>query len=76
MGTVHYARGWQVEPTWIDRDGTGERTWSRAVDPHGAERWCNTSQLQDLLHRDGLDIGDLTPGPQPPRLTDPDDGCE
>ncbi|WP_327001845.1 hypothetical protein OHA72_42980 [Dactylosporangium sp. NBC_01737] len=46
------------------------------VDPHGTERWCTTSQLQELLRRDGLDIGDLTAAPQPPRITDAFDGCE
>jgi hypothetical protein len=78
--TVLYAEGWRVESTYLDRDGTGERTWNRAIDPYGVEHWRTTSGLQDLLHRHGLDIGDLTlaPPPEPPplRLTDPDDACE
>lgn len=76
MGTVLHAAGWRVEPTWCDRDDTGARNWFLAVDPHGAEHWCTTSQLQALLHRHGLDIGDLAFTPSPPRLRDPDDGCE
>ena len=76
MGDVLHAKGWRVESAWIDRDGTGERTWNLAVDPYGVERWCTTSQLQELLHRHGLDIGDLTLTSEPPRIVDPDDGCE
>ena len=73
-----YARGWRVESAVFDRDGTGERTWNRAVGPHGEEYWRTTSGLQELLHCHGLDIGDLTlaPSPSPPRLTDPQGDCE
>lgn len=67
METLH-AGGWLVEPAWLDRAGTGERMWHRAVDPWGGERWCTTSQLQELLHRHGLDVGDLTA--RRPRLSD------
>lgn len=70
-----HAGGWRVEPCWLDLDGTGERAWYRAVDPWGAEHWVTTAQLQELLHRHGLDVGDLT-FEQPPRLTDSRDGCE
>lgn len=59
MGVVLHAAGWVVESEWLDFDGTGARTWNRAVDPDGAEMWCTTSQLQERLHRAGLDIGDL-----------------
>lgn len=76
MEAALYAGGWRVESVWIDRDGTGERTWNRAVDPHDVEHWCTTSALQELLRRHGLDIGDLAPAPAPARVTDPDDGCE
>jgi hypothetical protein len=65
---VLHAGGWRVESVWIDRDGTGERSWNRAVDLYGAEYWCTTSQLQELLHRHGLDIGELTFVCPPPRL--------
>jgi hypothetical protein len=77
--TVLYAGGWRVESAVFDRDGTGERTWNHVVDPYGAEYWRTTSGLHELLHRHGLDIGDLTltaPAPMPPRLTDPHDECE
>lgn len=74
METLH-AGGWTVEPTWLDLDGRGERNWYRVVDPWGGEQWCTTSQLQDLLRRHGLDVGDLTMR-EPPRLTDRRDGCE
>jgi hypothetical protein len=57
--TLH-ASGWLVEPCWLVRDGAGERAWHRVVDPWGAEHWCTTSALQELLHRHGLDIADLT----------------
>ncbi|WP_432993777.1 hypothetical protein [Dactylosporangium sp. CA-233914] len=73
------AGDWQVESCWVDLDGRGERMWNRAVDPYGMEHWYTTSQLQERLHRDGLDIGDLAPAPllpSPPRIVDPDDGCE
>jgi hypothetical protein len=85
VGTVLRAGDWQVESCWLDLDGRGERMWNRAVDPYGVEHWWTTSQLQERLHRDGLDIGDLVPASPPsrprrpdvpPRLTDPDDGCE
>ena len=75
MGEVLHARDWQVEAVWCDLDGRGERTWHQVTDPWGAERWCTTSQLQELLHRHGLDVGDLSMV-EPPRLTDPRDGCE
>jgi hypothetical protein len=71
-----HAGSWQVESVWIDRDGTGGRTWNRAVEPDGVEHWCTTSQLQELLHRNGLDIGDLVAAPPPLRISDRDDGCE
>lgn len=58
---VLYAGDWQVEACWVDLDGSGERAWHRVIDPWGGERWCTTSQLQELLHRHGLDVGDLTP---------------
>ncbi|GAA3250950.1 hypothetical protein ACFO1B_43890 [Dactylosporangium siamense] len=79
--TVLYAEGWRVESAVLDRDGTGERTWNLAVDPDGAEYWRTTSGLQELLHRHGLDVGDLTLAPPasipvPSRLTDPHDECE
>lgn len=64
-----------MEETWLDLDGRGERTWFRAVDRWGAEHWCTVARLQELLHRDGLDIGDLT-FVEPERLVDADDGCE
>ncbi|WP_432983078.1 hypothetical protein [Dactylosporangium sp. CA-233914] len=77
MGTtVLYAPGWRVESAVFDRDGTGERTWNRAIDSDGVEYWHTTSGLQELLHRHGLDIGDLTLASAPPRITDPDDACE
>lgn len=72
---VLHAGDWRVESCWLDLDGRGERSWNRVIDPWGAERWCTTSQLQELLHRHGLDVGDLTFA-RPLRLTDPDDGCE
>lgn len=57
---MFYGGGWQVGTTWIDRDGASERMWNRAVDPHGAERGCTTSQPQELLNGAGLDVvGDL-----------------
>jgi len=70
---VLHAGGWLVEPCWLDLDGRGERTWHRAVDPWGAERWCTTSQLQELLHRYGLDVGDLSVGR--PQVSDLGDRC-
>lgn len=69
------AGGWTVESSWLDLDGRGERTWNRTIDPHGAVRWLTVSELQEALHRDGLDVGDLTLV-QAPRLTDRRDGCE
>jgi hypothetical protein len=75
VGTLLYAGGWRVESVWLDRDGTGARTWNLAVDPDGVEHWRTTSGLQELLHRHGLDIGDLAPR-LPPRRTDPHDACE
>jgi hypothetical protein len=81
---LQQAGAWTVESTWVDLDGGGERMWNRAIDPYGIEHWFTTSQLQEILHREGLDIGDLVPvrpptrtrRTAPPRLTDPDDGCE
>ncbi|MGI5247610.1 hypothetical protein [Dactylosporangium sp. CA-139066] len=58
---VLHADGWRVEAVWCDLDDSGDRMWHRAVDPWGAKHWCTTSQLQELLHRHGLDVGDLTP---------------
>jgi hypothetical protein len=72
--TLH-AGGWTVEPAWLDLDGRGERAWHRTVDPWGGERWCTTSQLQELLHRHGLDVGDLTMR-EPARIADRGDECE
>lgn len=73
--TVLHAGGWRVESTWLDRDGMGERAWNRVIDPWGAEHWCTTSQMQELLRRHGLDVGDLRLT-EVPRLTDRHDGCE
>jgi hypothetical protein len=73
--TVLHAAGWRVEETWLDLDGRGPRTWFRAVDRWGAEHWCTTARLQELLRADGLDFGDLTVV-APARLADADDGCE
>ncbi|HTJ35700.1 MAG TPA: hypothetical protein VL738_20970 [Dactylosporangium sp.] len=72
---VLHADGWRVEAIWCDRDGTGDRMWHRAVDPWGAEHWVTTSQLQELLHRHGLDVGDLTPV-APSRTVRGGDKCE
>ncbi len=71
---VLHAGAWRVEPAWLDRDGTGARTWWLAHDPWGGEQWVTTAGLQELLHRHGLDFGDLST--TAPRLDDPDDGCE
>ncbi|WP_238015009.1 hypothetical protein KZZ52_33745 [Dactylosporangium sp. AC04546] len=76
MGTVLHASGWTVESVWLDRDGTGPRSWNRVVDPWGGERWCTTSQLQELLHRHGLDIGDLQFASAPRRGSGGGDKCE
>lgn len=57
--TLH-ARGWRIQLTWCDRDGTGARSWHRVVDPHGAEQWCTAGQLRPLLARHGIEIRDLT----------------
>ncbi|MFB9187342.1 hypothetical protein ACFFX1_55240 [Dactylosporangium sucinum] len=59
MVTVLHAGGWRVESCWLDLDGCGERAWNRATDRHGVVRWLTTAQLQEALHRDGLDVGDL-----------------
>ncbi len=75
MSTVLHAGGWRVEETWLDRDGRGARTWYRAVERWGAEHWCTTAKLQERLHADGLDFGDLR-FEAPQRLVDADDGCE
>jgi hypothetical protein len=72
--TLH-AGGWTVEAVWLDLDGRGERAWHRTVDPWGGERWCTTPQLQELLHRHGLDVGDLTMR-EPVRITDRGDDCK
>jgi hypothetical protein len=45
------------------------------VNPWGGKRWCTTSQLQELLHRHGLDVGDLTMR-EPARIADLGDRCE
>ncbi|MET7395341.1 hypothetical protein ABZS66_17805 [Dactylosporangium sp. NPDC005572] len=74
--TVLHADGWTVESSWLDRDGTGERNWNRVIDPWGAEHWCTTSQLQELLHRHGLDIGDLTYAAPPDRPAGRGEDCE
>ena len=75
METVLHAGGWRVEECWLDFDGRGPRTWYQAVDPWGAEHWCTTARLRELLHHNGLDIGDLT-FVRPATIVDSDDGCE
>jgi hypothetical protein len=70
-----HAGGWRVETTWCDRDDTGPRIWCRAVGPDDEVRWCTMSQLQELLYRHGLDIGDLT-ACRPGARDEPEDGCE
>lgn len=56
---VLYAGGWRVESVWLDRDGTGPRTWNRCEPPWGGEVWLTNAALQEALHADGLDFGDL-----------------
>lgn len=74
METLHVA-GWTVEPCWLDRDGTGERAWHRVIDPWGGVHWATTSQLQHLLRRHGLDVGELSYA-LPIGVDDAVDGCE
>ncbi|GAA2347180.1 hypothetical protein [Dactylosporangium salmoneum] len=73
---VLHAGGWRVEAVWCDRDGTGERMWHLAADPRGGEYWVTTSQLERLLRRSGLDIGDLTPVTTPTQTVRGSDRCE
>ncbi|WP_426513333.1 hypothetical protein ACPPVO_23570 [Dactylosporangium sp. McL0621] len=75
MGVVLHVGGWRVEETVGDHDGTGARTWFEAVDPWGAVSFVTVGGLQQLLHRHGLDVGDLRMVP-PDRLSQFDDGCE
>lgn len=67
------AGDWRVEAVWLDLDDRGERMWHRVVPPCGGETWLTTSQLQELLHRHGLDVGDLVPAAPAIRAAG---GCE
>jgi hypothetical protein len=75
MGVVLHADGWRVEETVCDLDDTGTRTWFEAVPPWGGQHFVTVGGLQQLLHRHGLDIGDLRMV-TPDRLGEYDDGCE
>jgi hypothetical protein len=75
VGVVLHAGGWRVEETVGDFDDTGRRTWFEAVDPMGRQHFVTTGGLQQLLHRDGLDVADLRMV-APDRLSEFDDGCE